>query len=276
MAIFERDVVLQGKTKEGDMTMDFPITRLANVEDSADVKESPSDDDYIPIVDSTDNAQMKKTTFKAFKMILEKIFAAINHNHDTVYAAKTHTHSYAATNHNHDTVYAAKTHSHDYAAANHNHDTAYAAKTHSHDYAAANHSHNYAGSSSAGGAASSAAKLNTNAGSATNPVYFANGIPVKCTYNLNKTVPADAVFTDTNTWRGIQNNLTSTSTSDSLSANQGKVLNDGKAPKASPTFTGTAKTTANTNYTTLQLRNIAFGTSAPASLENGAIYMVYE
>lgn len=32
--------------------------------------------------------------------------------------------------------------------------------------------------------------------------------------------------TDTNTWRGIQNNLTSTSTSDSLSAYQGKLLND--------------------------------------------------
>lgn len=36
--------------------------------------------------------------------------------------------------------------------------------------------------------------------------------------------------TDTNTWRGIQNNLTSSSTSDSLSAYQGKVLNEGKAP----------------------------------------------
>ena len=56
---------------------------------------------------------------------------------------------------------------------------------------------NYAGSSSAGGAATSANKLNTNAGSATNPVYFANGVPVACTYSLNKTVPADAVFTDT-------------------------------------------------------------------------------
>ena len=59
------------------------------------------------------------------------------------------------------------------------------------------HTHNYAGSSSAGGAATSANKLNTNAGSATNPVYFANGVPVACTYSLNKTVPADAVFTDT-------------------------------------------------------------------------------
>lgn len=59
------------------------------------------------------------------------------------------------------------------------------------------HTHQYAGSSSVGGAANSANKLNTNAGSLTNPVYFANGIPVACTYSLNKTVPADAVFTDT-------------------------------------------------------------------------------
>lgn len=34
-------------------------------------------------------------------------------------------------------------------------------------------------------------------GSATNPVYFSGGIPVACTYSLNKTVPSDAVFTDT-------------------------------------------------------------------------------
>lgn len=43
-----------------------------------------------------------------------------------------------------------------------------------------------------------AAKLSTaTAGSATNPVYFANGIPVKTTYTLAKSVPADAKFTDT-------------------------------------------------------------------------------
>ena len=59
------------------------------------------------------------------------------------------------------------------------------------------HAHNYAGSSSAGGAATSADKLNSNAGSATNPVYFENGVPVKTTYTLEKSVPADAEFTDT-------------------------------------------------------------------------------
>lgn len=52
------------------------------------------------------------------------------------------------------------------------------------------------------GNATSASKLsNTTAiGSATNPVYFnASGVPVACTYSLNKTVPSNAVFTDTNT-----------------------------------------------------------------------------
>lgn len=43
-------------------------------------------------------------------------------------------------------------------------------------------------------------------------------------HTVNANVPANAKFTDTNTWRGIQDNLTSSSTSDSLSANQGNVL----------------------------------------------------
>lgn len=72
----------------------------------------------------------------------------------------------------------------------------------------------------------SAEKLSSSAGSATQPIYFSGGKPVACTYSLNKTVPADAKFTDTNTWRGIQNNLTSTSTTESLSAAQGKILNE--------------------------------------------------
>lgn len=98
--------------------------------------------------------------------------------------------------------------------------------------APASHTHNYAGSSSAGGAANSANKLNKNAGSATQGVYFKDGVPVPMTYTLGKSVPADAKFTDTNTWRGVQDNLTSTATDQSLSANQGKVLKgllDGKA-----------------------------------------------
>lgn len=83
------------------------------------------------------------------------------------------------------------------------------------------------------GNADTATKLTSSAGSATQPVYFNDGKPVAATYTLGKSVPADAVFTDTNTWRGVQNNLTSTATDQSLSAAQGKVLKDlidGKAP----------------------------------------------
>lgn len=65
-------------------------------------------------------------------------------------------------------------------------------------YTPASHTHNYAGSASAGGSATSAVKLDTStAGSATQPVYFSGGKPVATTYTLGKSVPADAVFTDT-------------------------------------------------------------------------------
>lgn len=45
--------------------------------------------------------------------------------------------------------------------------------------------------------ATSANKLNTNAGSTTQPVYFSGGVPVAITYQLNTTVPADADFSNT-------------------------------------------------------------------------------
>ena len=45
-------------------------------------------------------------------------------------------------------------------------------------------------------------------------------------HTVNSDVPEDAKFTDTNTWRPVVDNLTSTSTDSSLSANQGKVLKD--------------------------------------------------
>ena len=65
-------------------------------------------------------------------------------------------------------------------------------------YAASSHTHNYAGASSAGGSANSAVKLDTaTAGSATQPVYFKGGKPAACSYTLGKSVPSNAVFTDT-------------------------------------------------------------------------------
>lgn len=53
------------------------------------------------------------------------------------------------------------------------------------------------------GNADTATKLGTSAGSGTQPVYFSGGKPVACTYTLGKSVPSNAVFTDTNTWRPL-------------------------------------------------------------------------
>lgn len=76
--------------------------------------------------------------------------------------------------------------------------------------AASGHTHNYAGSGSSGGSANSAVKLDSSAGSATQPVYFSGGKPVACTYTLGKSVPSNAVFTDTNTWIALKGATAST------------------------------------------------------------------
>lgn len=73
MAIIERDVVLQGKTREGKQTIDMPITTLKNIEDTADVKHTPKDEDYIPLIDSEENGQMKKAPVSAFMRTAKEI-----------------------------------------------------------------------------------------------------------------------------------------------------------------------------------------------------------
>ena len=58
------------------------------------------------------------------------------------------------------------------------------------------------------GNAAKATALTTSAGSATNPIYFSEGKPAACTYTLGKSVPSNAVFTDTDT--KVTNTLNST------------------------------------------------------------------
>lgn len=149
-------------------------------------------------------------------------------------ASVSHTHNYAASIHTHDdryytesevnnklaakaeaehthvwaditdkpTTFTPSTHTHtEYAASSHTHDDRYYTETEVNTKldgkSNTNHTHNYAASASAGGSATSAVKLDSNAGSATQPVYFSGGKPVACTYTLGKSVPANAVFTDT-------------------------------------------------------------------------------
>lgn len=49
-----------------------------------------------------------------------------------------------------------------------------------------------------------------------------------------------------------------------------------KMPLTGETFTGKAYAQTNTDYSTLQLRNISASTSAVTTLANGAIHLVYE
>lgn len=61
----------------------------------------------------------------------------------------------------------------------------------------------------------------------------------KGTFTMNQSGNTTIELTDNNTWRGIQNNLTSDSTTDSLSAAQGKVLKDLVDGKAANSHTHT-------------------------------------
>ena len=137
--------------------------------------------------------------------------------------------------------------------------------------AASSHTHNYAGSSSAGGAANSANKLNTNAGHTFAPVYFSNGVPVACTTgqrtNSIAVIGADSVMEigsmiDFHAQSGTDYDVRMTASSGKLNI--------------SGTTTGTFQANNGTDYTTSRCRNARFGTSAPSSLANGEIFFVYE
>ena len=92
------------------------------------------------------------------------------------------------------------------------------------------------------------------------------------------------VFTDTNTWRGVQDNLTSTATDQSLSANQGKVLKgliDGKAASShnhgllhdnlgitiADTTTDNGWSMINGSYNGFLLKSVRSNASAPEWME---------
>lgn len=102
--------------------------------------------------------------------------------------------------------------------------------------AASSHTHDYAGSSSAGGAATSANKLNTDAGSVTQPVYFKDGVPVSTSHTLNADVPENAKFTDTTYEVATQ------STDGLLSADDKIQLNNGGIPIVTTSGDGSAYT----------------------------------
>ena len=136
--------------------------------------------------------------------------------------------------------------------------------------ASSGHTHNYAGSSSAGGSANSAVKLDSSAGSATQPVYFSGGKPVATTYTLGKSVPADAVFTDTNTHYASKNVVggsTATSNTTTALTNGNVYINsvENGAVTSAHKISGTGTTTVTTDAS----GNIVINSTAhPSAIKN--------
>jgi len=74
MAILERDVILQGMDADGSPTIDFPFTRLGNIEASAPDQTYVKDGDFVAVMDTGDANQMKKATLAdVLRPITEKI-----------------------------------------------------------------------------------------------------------------------------------------------------------------------------------------------------------
>lgn len=107
------------------------------------------------------------------------------------------------------------------------------------------HDHLYAGSSTAGGAATTAVALTTSGGTATKPVYFSNGKPVACTYTLGKSVPSDAVFTDTHYTTHLITGASATATANAAATNGKVYLNllDNTTIRESHNIVGSGATT---------------------------------
>lgn len=102
----------------------------------------------------------------------------------------------------------------------------------------------YAGTADSAGSANSVAWSNISGRPSSLPANGGNSTTVNG-HTVNSNVPANAKFTDT--WRGVQNNLTSTATDQSLSAYQGKVLKDLVDKKTTFTYSSTQPTSPASN-----------------------------
>ena len=92
-----------------------------------------------------------------------------------------------------------------YSVVGHNHDNSYVKKTGdtmTGDLTAPTFHGNLKGNADTATTATSAGKLTSGTvGSKTQPIYFKDGVPIITGYTVAKSVPADAKFTDTNTWK---------------------------------------------------------------------------
>ena len=93
------------------------------------------------------------------------------------------------------------------------------------------------------GNASSASKLTTDAGSSTQPVYFSNGVPTAISYTINKSVPSNAVFTDTHYTTHLYAGSGTAANAATTNGNTKLTVVDNTTTRNSVTIKGTGGTT---------------------------------
>lgn len=104
----------------------------------------------------------------------------------------------------------------------------------------------YAGSSTQGGAATSAEKLTntSNIGNTNQPVYFtASGVPTAISYTINKSVPSNAVFTDTHYTTHLYAGSGTAANAATANGNTKLTVVDNTTTRNSVTIKGTGGTT---------------------------------
>lgn len=198
MAVAEKSVLLRHKDNTGNTNILYPVTTVEHVdglEEALDGKANSSHThDELSV---KDNNYKQGTDLPSTYPRGETVFFSDNPTNRfngiqycTVHTIKGYTNMAAIQwvypyNTNHDVIY--------YRTATFRTDAWRDWQT----ISVSGHTHKYAGSSSEGGSATSAVKLDSSDGSATQPVYFSGGKPVACTYTLGKSVPSNAKFTDT-------------------------------------------------------------------------------
>lgn len=83
----------------------------------------------------------------------------------------------------------------------------------------------------------------TSVGSAKQPVYFKQGVPTACSYQLNKTVPSDAVFTDTHYTTHLYAGSGTAANAETTNGNTKLTVVDNTTTRNSVTIKGTGGTT---------------------------------
>lgn len=130
------------------------------------------------------------------------------------------------------------------------------------------------------GNASSASKLTTDAGSSTKPVYFSNGVPTAISYTINKSVPSNAVFTDTHYTTHLYAGSGTAANAATTNGNTKLTVVDNTTTRNSVTIKGTGETTVESDANGAIIINSVnktskwFNFSSPSKVDNAFYFII--